>query len=155
MVWRSRRLKEKKHAKFENIKNRLKSAVRTISNSPSNTEKVKNIHNFFDILKDNPDYLYNDTRLNIISLYKLHEFESDGFDKKKYIKAFQSKKDNKNVKECAICLEEFDNMPESDKPHGKFTLVCNHSFCLNCLYKTIMCPKSRCPMCRKSINEYL
>ena len=155
MVWKSRRLKEKKHKKFENIKNKLQSVVITIKNSPSNKEKIKNIHYFFDILINNPDYLYNDTRLNIISLYKLHEFESNGFDKKKYIKAFQSKKDNQNVKECAICLEEFDNMPESDNPHGKFTLVCNHSFCLNCLYKTIMCPKSRCPICRKLINEYL
>ena len=154
MVWKSRRLKEKKHEKYENIKNKLKSAVSIITNSPSNKEKVKNIHHFFDILKDNPDYLYNDTRLNIISLYKLHDFESNGFDKKKYINAFQSKKDNKNIKECAICLEEFDNMLDSDKPCDKFTLECNHSFCLNCLYKTIMCPKSRCPICRKRINEY-
>ena len=154
MVWKSRRLKEKKRERFDKIKNKLKSAVSTIKNSPSNTEKVKNIHHFFDILINNPDYLYNDTRLNIISLYKLHEFESNGFDKKKYIKAFQSKKDNQNIKECAICLEEFDNMPESDNPHGKFTLVCNHSFCLNCIYKTIMY-KSKCPMCRKRINEYL
>ena len=90
MVWKSHRLKEKKHERFENIKKKLKSAVRTISDSPSKTEKVKNIHHFFDILINNPDYLYNDTRLNIISLYKLHEFESNGFDKKKYIKAFQS-----------------------------------------------------------------
>ena len=64
------------------------------------------------------------------------------------------KKDNKNIKECAICLEEFDNMPETDKYRGKFTLQCNHSFCLNCLYKTIMY-KSKCPICRKRINEYL
>ena len=154
MVWKSRRLKEKKHEKYENIKNKLKSVVSIITKSPSNKEKVKNIHHFFDILKDNPDYLYNDTRLNIISLYKLHDFESNGFDKKKYINAFQSKKDNKNIKECAICLEEFDNMLVSDKPCDKFTLECNHSFCLNCIYKTIMY-KTRCPMCREPINEYL
>ena len=40
---------------------------------------------FFDILKDNLDYLQNDTQLNIISLYKLHEYESAGFNKNKYI----------------------------------------------------------------------
>ena len=154
MVWKSHRLKEKKHERFENIKKKLKSAVSTISDSPSNKEKVKNIHHFFDILINNPDYLYNDTRLNIISLYKLHEFESNGFDKKKYIKAFQSQKDNKNIKECAICLEEFDNISETDKYRGKFTLQCNHSFCLTCIYKTIMY-KSKCPICRTRINEYL
>ena len=41
MVWKSRRLKEKKHERFDKIKNKLKSAVSTIKNSPSNTEKVK------------------------------------------------------------------------------------------------------------------
>ena len=33
MVWKSHRLKEKKHERFENIKKKLKSVVRTISDS--------------------------------------------------------------------------------------------------------------------------
>ena len=154
MVRYSSRLQQKQTVKFEKIKRRLQVMVINIKHSSDKSEKIKNIHIFFDILKDNLDYLQNDTQLNIISLYKLHEYESAGFNKNKYIKAFKCKNDNKNVKECAICLEEFDNMPESDKPRYKFTLDCNHSFCLNCLYNTILC-KCECPLCREYINQYL
>ncbi len=154
MVCHSSRLQEKQNQKYEKIKCKLKIIITTIGSSLSNKDKIKNIHHFFDILKDNPDYLYNDTRLNIISLYKLYDFENNGFDKNKYIKAFQSRKDNKNIKECAICMEEFDSMPSTTEHRVKFTLECNHSFCLECLYKTIMY-KNKCPMCRHPINEYL
>ena len=154
MVRYSSRLQQKRTVKFEKIKRRLQVIIINIKHSPNKSEKIKNIHIFFDILKDNLDYLQNDTQLNIISLYKLHDFESAGFNKNKYIKAFKCKNDNKNVKECAICLEEFDNMPESDKPRNKFTLDCNHSFCLSCIYNTILY-KRECPLCREYINQYL
>ena len=48
--------------------------------------------------------------------------------------------------ECAICMEELDNVKNFAKTN------CGHSFCLSCLVKALK-NNNTCPMCRTNIEE--
>ena len=51
-----------------------------------------------------------------------------------------------HLDECAICMEELDNVKNFAKTN------CGHSFCLSCLVKALK-NNNTCPMCRTNIEE--
>ena len=118
-----------------------------LDRNASNEKVLYEIYKFYNMIIKNPVYVKYDTRFNITAYYKLREFQKfdPDFDKSsKYEKVLEKKNNIYDTKECPICLETI---------RDKFTLECNHSYCIECIYNSLLTNKS-CPMCREPITEY-
>ncbi len=119
-----------------------------LDRNASNEKVLYELYRFYNMIIKNPVYVKYDTRFNITAYYKLHElqkFDPD-FDKlNKYKKVLEKRNNIYDTKECPICLETISD---------KFTLDCNHSYCIECIYNSLSTNKS-CPMCREPITEYI
>ncbi len=119
-----------------------------LDRNSSNEKILYEVYRFFNMILKNPVYVKYDARFNMTAYYKLREFQKfdPDFDKSKnYEKVLKKRNNIYDTKECPICLETI---------RDKFTLECNHSYCIECIYTASATNKS-CPMCREPISEYI